>query len=223
MDYLSFEKSPLRGILAVYTQELIYYPAKKNGNITNGELLTLETAKSLFSTLFTNDLIKNDLSFEDLIPYNVLDYSKEEKYVIWYTEPSSRKLYFSENLNIASGNYPMPYLLWKISGTKLNVWALKEKPISKNTDLYLAPLLNINAKGDVCMGNVNFVTNKTNYEAIISKVQEGFFNSYFTHTNHNELIKGNIIDLYKDILDKSTYNWNNILVKTNKKIKDILL
>jgi len=223
MQHIVTDKNRLEGVLAIYQSELVYYPTDKRGRISNGELLTMETAKRIFKTLNKDNSIEDSFYFEDLIPQSVIDFSKEEKYIVWHTPAQKRNLYFVDSLSIESAQYYLPDLIWKLQGDKLNIWAIKGKPTSKTNKLYIAPMLNINSQGDVCMGNIKFSTTKKNYEAIIQHVENGFFNSYFTHTNFNDLIKGNITEIYKSIVGQDFFNWYKILNQSNLTINDILI
>ncbi len=221
MDYIEKKENDLQGVLAVYENDLIYYPCNSIGELSNGELLRIDTAKKIFDSLSEIDLLCSDYDFEDLIPYNVLKYSKTEKKIIWFTEPKTETLLFQKKLEIVSGIYPLPHLLWKLTENGLSVWALKEKPMSRKSILYHAPFLNVNSAGEICMGNAKFQVDSKEYSLIMQTAEKAFFNSFFTHTNHNFIINTNLIDFYKGSINKAHFNCD-VLLKTNLKIENIL-
>lgn len=221
LEYLEQNQEDLQGVLAVYNSQLIYYPCDNKGDITNGELLKVATAKKIFETLNNIDLVHADFGFDDLIPYNVLHFSKSEKKVIWYSEPRKEALLFIEKLNMPEGIFPLPYLLWKLTDNGLSLWALKERPTTKQTILYHAPFLNINEKGEVCMGNTKFLTESKDYALIIKAVENAFFWSNFTHTNHNHILKTSIAAVYSKIVNTALFD-NEELLKTGLTIDKIL-
>ena len=123
--------------------------------------------------------------------------------LMWYTPGQTRHLYFKECLTIASGEYPVPGLLWCASATHLRVFALgdNQRPTGK-TPLQYAPFFNVWADGRVCMGTASIHLKQTvSIPEFIAGWEDAFFNSYFSHLNGQyNPVSGNIIQLWQSLL-----------------------
>ncbi|WEA01762.1 PRTRC system protein B [Mucilaginibacter sp. SJ] len=173
------------------------YDIGKRGQPINAHPLSLTELTSL-SKLFqaTEELKGNFLKPKGLISPNVLFLDPQnDGFVVWYTPPMERELYFVEGLGIPAGKAKLPALVWKASRESLHIYALKGKgKPNANTALYHAPFFNIYESGNVCMGTVQISIDRfTRLEDFINLWQEYFFNSYFSHTIGNH--QGAFIDL----------------------------
>lgn len=222
MEYIDDEKQQeLNFVLCGYENTMIYHDYERTTNkLSAGKSLTVETAKSLFN--FVNDIqgIK-DYGFKDIIPKNILKYKTNEKFVIWETESGLKEILYAKHLPVKSGMYWVPRLIWKLSGNSLYIFAVKKEVKSGKDKLYQAPFFNTSSHGSVCMGNTQFKDSGYDYEKIIVKVIEGFWNSVFTHSNCDKLFSVNFVDWCNDS-KKCISNCNDLLVETGTKIKDIL-
>ena len=117
-------------------------------------------------------------------------------------------LYFDAKTGILSGKYPLPKLILKLEGNALKVFALNRKePLTDNTPLYHAPLLNIGRQGNVCMGNASMDYDGFEYyEDVMEFVEQQFFRSVFTETHHNHLVDGNIVSVMKQNFQKPSFD-----------------
>ena len=112
---------------------------------------------------------------------------------------------------IKNGVYPVPKLLWKFYKGSLDIFAYK---IEKGKIvLYNAPFLNTSTHGDVCSGSIKYDFNTFDYLKIIQIIESKFYNSYFTHTNNDKLIKINLLDFYQNYLNAEKFP-NNLLIKS---------
>lgn len=139
------------------------------------EPLTTEFLKSLASGLGT-------YVAPEVLPPNVLVCTSE--LIAWWTPVQYRTLFFADRSDASLGlngkRYPIPPLVFRVSGRSLAVRALatSERPTAK-TALKTAPFWNINEGGEVCLGTMRVpdargVTSMTGWEL-------GFFQSEFTH------------------------------------------
>ncbi|MNT97514.1 hypothetical protein D3C72_2398570 [compost metagenome] len=75
------------------------------------------------------------------------------------------------------------------------------------------------------MGSVDIEVKETgSIKAITALWESYFFNSYFTHlmSGHNP-IDGNCVMLWKDLVDSDKLFPHEVLIKNNRKLKDLLL
>lgn len=188
------DENKLNFIICFYNDVALYHDYNEKINqIEVGTTLSIESLKSIFS--FVNDintLSKKDFGFKNFIPKNVLQFSQTEKKILWFSEAVSKKLLYKDEL-IPSKIYALPPLLWKLEKNNLSIYALKDTNINLKTKLFNAPFFNVYSTGNVCMGNALFENKFTDYEDIINDVETKFFNSYFTHSSHNKLLKTNFV------------------------------
>ncbi len=211
----------LKAIIAIYDNISLFHHVEDNelGPATN---LTMDSVKLLLRGI-SKKKIKTSISWKSIIPENVLQFNPEKRSVLFYTEPCFRKMHFRiEKTNAFSGMWKQPFLLWKFEKETLSVWALKTKPRSEDDDLYQAPFLNVYSSGIVCMGNVDFGNEENYFDDLINDLVDQFYNSFFTHTNVDELLKMNYMDFILNHSGDKNFKFAKYLVKTNYKIKDIL-
>ena len=202
-------------VLAFYTNENIVYMDYDDieKKLINPQSLTVENYQSVAKFFSNKEKNKKEKYFiNGFIPKNILYFEKEKNYVIWTTEPGIRKQIF-KNDSIKSGNYPVPKLLWKYKSGKLWVYALKES----DDKLYNAPFLNVYSDGSVCLGSTKFRFKNKNYVDIITCIENSFYSSYFTHTNLNNIIDGNLIDFYKENKNKKIFPEKLLVLNQTKK------
>lgn len=188
--------------------------------LTAGMPLTKDTASNIFRCL-EGDLIK--YSFKGILPKNLLHFDfKETLSIIWIVHPKQYNLFFDTKTGIPIGLYPLPKLVFALNGNSLKVFALKRNDTLENdTKLHHAPLLNINSRGKVCMGSASIDYEGFEfYEDIMGYVEKQFFNSVFTETHHNDLVKGNIIQIMKNLNGKKRFD-EILLVTNNQTLKDL--
>ncbi|WP_234734775.1 PRTRC system protein B [Tellurirhabdus bombi] len=177
-----------------------------DGKPINAHPLSQKEASKLAKSLANSAEKKQKDAFlqaEGLYPENVLHINQREGFAIWYTPTQEQPLFFVDGLTIPNGKANIPALLWKASKTQLTLFALKQNSRPKlTTKLYYAPFFNIDSSGVVCMGTVKRdITESISLEKFIEAWQSYFFNSYFSHSLNTELVKGNIIHVWKELVD----------------------
>lgn len=221
MIYSEINKNQLNGIIAVYDLDIKFFPFENN-TIQPERMPIKDNLKPLIKILNFDNTFK-PYAFDNLIPNNVLNFKTDEPYIVWTSEKKKKKLLFSDGLPMQSAVYPIPKLLWKYNKGTLQVFALSDSQNIKETNpLYQAPFLNVSNQGDVCLGNIE-INETTSLNKLIKHIEYAFFNSYFTHTNTDTLINGNITDMYINQRNQRTNAFDDkLLIKTNNKIKTIL-
>lgn len=213
-----------QGTISPYIE---YYDMDETGCPVNPHPLSVREAQNLAKALDTSTAsAKAFLKPEGIIPSPVLHINPSENgSMVWYTKPQTRTLHFAENLNLWSGAIALPALVWKADKKQLSLYALKgrAKP-KKTTTLYHAPFFNLYRNGTVCMGSVNVhIREEASLEAFIKAWQGYFFDSYFSHLiDGNNPVKGNLLSLYKDLMEKSAPFPTDCLVKSSLTLKDLL-
>ncbi|ANF52941.1 PRTRC system protein B [Chryseobacterium glaciei] len=199
----------------------------QNGNLINAHPLTHREANALAKSLkIEADKKKPFLKSEGIMGSHILQVNPaHDGMVIWYSKAQSRNLLFIENLGIPNGKANIPPLLWVANRNKISVYAMNtcNRPTEK-TPLYHAPFFNVNDNGAVCMGTVDISIKKTaSLEEFTTAWENYFFNSYFSHLmlSHNP-IKGNLVSLFKKLINTDKPFPKEKLVKTNRTLKNVL-
>lgn len=208
----------LKYLLAVYDDHCQIREVYKDGNLSSPSLLTQKTLKDIFIFLKEKEF-GPEYVFKDIIPNNILHFDYITGDIVWYTKPGQQYLLLPDPMK--EGLYPNPYLLWVFKGSTLALFALKEKPKSMKDKVFQAPYLNVYTEGKVCMGNVKMNKNKVYFDDVMKDVENGFWNSEFTHTNTDNLIKGGIQSFYESYIGKKEFP-NDLLISKNKTIKDCI-
>lgn len=103
--------------------------------------------------------------------------------LVWWTSRQKRLMFYgdaSDGRALNGKTFPVPPLVFKVSGSELSVRALAsaERP-SANTKLMIAPFWNTDSRGTVCQGSMRAPARLT-LDAI-SQWERAFFESEFTH------------------------------------------
>lgn len=131
--------------------------------------------------------------------------AKGDGYHLWWLPPGHRMVWFNaEEIGKRNGVTPHPGLVFMVSDDGWQVFAVKgrDRPTA-DTELFIAPYLNVWMGGKICVGSANTPKGKaaTQPEAW----EAPFFESEFTHTNyHGEkctTFKGGIYALWNALLD----------------------
>ncbi len=130
--------------------------------------------------------------------------------LLWWLPPGKRHIAFrtpgkEDQMGAAERGetVPHPGLVFAASSQVWRVWAVKGRARpTLATSLYQAPYFNVDARGDICQGNVA-VPEGTTAEKIAAW-NDAFLRSYFTHPN----VPGNLVRYYggaypfwRDMLD----------------------
>ncbi len=204
-----------------------HFDMDKNGNPINAHPLTEREARVLARALQTEkDKDKAFLKSNGILPTNILHINPSEKgTVLWYTKAQRRHLYFVNGLDIPNGMAYVPPMIWYANKNSLSVFALaSDRRPTEKTPLYFTPFFNIYEDGKVCMGTVNVeIKNSASIEDFIKAWEDYFFNSYFSHLlGRNSPIKGNCVNLWKDLIQTGKPFPKEILKKNNKTLKNLL-
>jgi PRTRC genetic system protein B len=204
-----------------------YFDMDKNGNPINAHPLTVNEAEKLSQTLHIQN--RNEKTFlkpKGIISPNILHInSTENGKVVWFTKAQEKELFFVKNLNIPNGKVHILPLIWSADKFGLKIFALKsnQRP-NENTPLFHAPFFNIYEDGKVCMGTVDVkIKHSASLEEFTENWEHYFFNSYFSHLmgGHNP-IKGNCVNLWKNLIKTKELFPKNLLIANNKTLKNLL-
>lgn len=224
MDFIrESENDTLEAVIAMYGEKLVYYKyLSSEGRLTAPQPMTAKAFKDIFK--FVNDVDVNSIySFKGgIIPKNVLLYKTDDKRIVWFTPKGQRQLIYGAKLPLETGLYPVPALVWSLNNTSLSVFAVTEQPDNQDAKLYNAPFFNVYTDGRICMGSAKYTSQSNFYEDIMQKAESGFYNSVFTHTNHNELVKGNFTEIQKSLLKASKDFPDELLVGSSNTLKQLL-
>lgn len=205
-----------------------HFDIDKDGNPINAHPLTEREAKVLAKALhIENDKDKAFLKSSGILPTNILHINpnRDKGSVIWYTKTQRRQLYFVNGLDIPNGLAYVPPMIWKASKNSLSVFALtSDRRPTGNTQLHYGAFFNIYENGNVCMGTVNIeIKNSASVEEFIQAWEDYFFNSYFSHLigNYNP-IRGNCVNLWKELILTGKPFPMEVLKKNNKTLKNLL-
>lgn len=203
------------------------YDMDKNGFPINAHPLSLAESSALASSLNTSQGLRQSfLMTQGLLPKNVLYINPENSgFALWYTPAQMSDLLFVESLGIPNGRASLPPLLWKASKTTLWVYAIDcDKNITQETLLFHAPFFNLYHDGKVCMGTVKIdIGRDCRLEEFIEKWEKYFFDSYFSHLLQSKSqVKGNIIQLWKNLVNTKKKFPTDRLVKNGLTLKNLI-
>lgn len=123
-------------------------------------------------------------------PENVLYESADT--LVWYVPAQVRSMWFRiGKKRVERLMVPWPSLLFKAKkdDPALQVFALRYKRRPQSDDpLYFPPLMNIYRDGRVCQGTAKLPEERS--VKTLSEMESSIFDTYFTHLNHSEVIKG---------------------------------
>ncbi|WBX97870.1 PRTRC system protein B [Chryseobacterium gambrini] len=204
-----------------------HFDMDRNGSPINAHPLTVNEARALAKSLKIDE--EKDKAFlkpKGILANNILHINPSKSgSVIWYTKAQERQLYFVRNLEIPNGIAKVPAMLWFADKEQLSVFALiNDKRPTEKTALHYAPFFNVYDDGSVCMGTVDVnIQNSASVEEFIEKWENYFFNSYFSHLvgGHNP-IDGNLLNLWKKLLETNESFPVKVLKKNNKTLKNLL-
>lgn len=206
-----------------------HFDMDKNGNPINAHPLTEREAKALAKSLIVHTKKEKSIDFlkpKGILPTNILHINPTENAsVLWHTKAGKRQLFFTENLEIPNGIAEVPAMLWWATQRSLMLFALaNDRRPTEKTPLYFAPFFNVYENGSVCMGTVDVsIKNSASVEEFTQKWEEYFFNSYFSHLmNGHNPIKGNCVNVWKNLVNTDKSFPKELLIKTNKTLKNLL-
>lgn len=180
------------------------YDIGKDGRPINAHPFSLKEMTALHSLLQTSQEMQDTyLKSKGVLPNNVLYVNQQANgFAVWYTPPHEVTLFFVDGLNIPSGKFHIPAMIWKANADTLHVYSFKGKTKpNEKTKLCHAPYLNIYGNGQVCMGTVQInISKSTCLEDFMATWERYFFNSNFSHSiSGNNSTKTNTTDLWRSL------------------------
>lgn len=165
-----------------------------------------------------------------MLPSNLIYFEQTGSIIqmCWYLTPHKRELLFTKGSG-KNAKYSLtvnlPRLLFCINDGELSVFALKGKQRpSEATKLFIAPFMNINEDGLVCLGNfrrsnsIESITDEMNFW------ETAFFKSRFNHWQVDKPLKISADNYFKKLHNTSTAFSEDLLMpsKTYKNLEDLL-
>lgn len=152
------------------------------------------------------------------VSFNILDTE-----LIWYSEPMQRRLFYSKNLQIPSGKFNMPWMVWHLKDKNLYIYATMDRP-AMDTKLYKAPFHNTSSDGSVCMGTAYNVLAEhfTSFTNSMESVEDAFCNTIFNSHRDDNIMTGNINTFHKNMIEGALPFDYSILKDTDKTISNII-
>jgi len=129
------------------------------------------------------------LQFKSIIPSNVLYFKSvdETPSIVWYRESETRMLHFKEDMELKTGNYILPKLIFMLNDNDLSVFRITDEVITEKTALYLLPLPNIHDDSTVCLGSGGKRQRQSkSLEDVIHKYEELFYHTRFNVFHNDE-------------------------------------
>lgn len=166
---------------------LVFYKNAKaqvyieEGKIKNGQLSMLSPAsvpsiKRLMRSIDSSTYNVNN----EILPQGTVYYNQITGDFAYYEKPGLRQMIFKKGLEWESNRYNLPGLLFCFIAEKPFVFAVKTDNLTEDTDLYIAPLMNVSDDGSICMGTGDFVLTNS-IRANVALFKKSFWGSAFSH------------------------------------------
>jgi PRTRC genetic system protein B len=159
-------------------------------------------------------------SFNSYIKRNIISFKviKNRLEVCWTIPAHKNNFLFKQQV----GKLNYPNLLFKVKHQSLMVYAYKGT-INDKTILYKAPFPNIYDGGGMCFGNINVRDLIVkDVSKLILNFEDSFFNSGFNALESANRTKSNTFELLKRLMASGDKFPTNELVKTNKRVYDVI-
>lgn len=148
-----------------------------------------------------------------------LDPSPALPRILWWRPPEKRALIFDERQSgIASGEYPLPTLLFDLRDRELSVYAVANDAVTPCSLLKNAPFPNVYADGRICMGNCRMPAMRGDLVALIERYEALFYRSEFTHFIHQTVTRSPVTALFKGIAGRDTFPADELTPLQDRKI-----
>lgn len=153
---------------------------------------------------------------QGVLPPNVLSMGVD--HMVWYVPAQSRTVFFNcgEGVGQRAGKTPHPALVFAVCRNEWMVYAIKTRSRpTADTTLYHAPYMNVWKEGRICVGSTP--TPQDTVADTMSQWVDAFFNSNFSHPNHDKVVKyqGGCHAFWTDALDGKFDKFpNEVLVKS---------
>jgi PRTRC genetic system protein B len=152
--------------------------------------------------------------------------------MIWWTPRMNRAMFFKKSDMFGATTFtgqgicPVPGMIWMSDGRDLFVYAYRGSAMpGKGTTLCQAPLFNVWARGEVCVGNASRPDDSA--RGCPQAWERFLFDSHFTHPNFAEvdrLTKGvKPAEFWKKMVAKPTKSFpESVLVDLELKVEDLM-
>jgi hypothetical protein len=212
---------PLQFILSVYgtkenrnvNQGYVEYIPIEDGKPADPRPLSIENLDTLHNYLINRK--SGSTQLYGAIPRQLLFMKPELGYYVWTVPAMKRRAYFDGKPN-RFVHYPN--MLFVADGTDLSLFCYKGK-LTDKTEIYSAPLWNVDHKGLLCLGNVklNNVKKASTYAELLQAWEDVLFLSRYSHGY------GHIEKLFIDAIKMKRMPWKLIKKHCSKrKLKSFL-
>ena len=185
------------------------YPLSVNSMLDIGKLFVMKSNK------------ENNNEITDFrIPYNMLYIDQNKGRYVWYEKPTRKNLLFKKDLAIENGEYPIPGLVFALNKDVLSVYAYKQFK-QDITELFLAPFMNVNDAGTICLGSAKSSISIKDYYSLIEYHEDLFFNSVFTHLSGSKTINGNYTVEMNNLFNTKKSFPNHLLIPHKIKLYEL--
>ena len=152
-----------------------------NGRLSAGHPVSKKAMHDLLGAFDKQDKDQTALP-AGVIPQNMLYADLHSATYVWYTKPGRRLVLF-EAKNMATDEYAVPGMVYKLSGDRLAVWAFKGTRPTMETPLLHAPFFNVYESGNVCLGSARHkIEGPLTWEKIVEHGETLFWSSRGSHT-----------------------------------------
>ncbi len=140
--------------------------------------------------------------------------------IIWHRPRQKQSFYLYKN----KVTLDLPPLVFKYTlNVGLSVFAIRHnKRPTANETLYHAPFMNVYADGKLCLGSMTLP--KSIDSDTITEIEKEFYNTTFTHTNHEGILRSK--KNFTKFTNKKASSGDKILISelatTGRKMKDLL-
>lgn len=224
-DDLTGQLEPKMAII-VYGEHGSFYLERRdirNGRMVEGVPLTEECLADISEVLSqtTSKMVHG------IVPPFMLkaDPRPGKRHYIWYRTPETRRMFFSNKLNIPAGEVKLPGLIYEVTGETLSIYAVKCKRAPKaKTKLYRGPFFNVYNNGSVCLGSAKAKKPlELSFFEIIRYWEEKFWFSEFDHMLDDNPVKGNLSTITKHCIKTGEpFPLNELKPIRKKTLKDLL-
>ena len=160
-----------------------------NGRIEAGEFVSPESVLEMTQKALTETVQLRQAQRVDFIPEHLL-VDKPTK-TVWYRPSCKRDLLFKFGSNGKQHRIKacLPALLFIRKQYVLTIFALNSdaRP-TLNSEIFHAPLMNVNATGDLCLGDARLPEVFAGDEDTLLKSEDCFFGCYSGHINHSHTL-----------------------------------
>ncbi len=202
--------------LVLYKQEdyssdyyIEQHSIRKNGTLGPPAPVTMQLINSLVEGFSNQTQIQLSTLSNQLFFFT----RNKKNCFAWWIEKGKQELLFDSEMEIYSGEFPMPYLVFlKTEGNDIFIFATKEKP-TLTSKLYIAPLPNnsdwsAGYSSGFCFGAAKW-KEETDAELTRKSIEGAVFSSMFTERRDNIASK-DYKKFYNELLEKDEFPLTNL-------------